>query len=61
MHPMITNEEYMFWYTSITRQIITPNPEQVLPLGFTELNLGPSGYSMTLLDKPSLIIVLDWE
>jgi hypothetical protein len=29
MHHVITKDEYMIWYMDITRQVITPYPEQV--------------------------------
>jgi hypothetical protein len=34
MHHVITNEMYMVLYMSITRQIITPDPEQHPPPGY---------------------------
>jgi hypothetical protein len=31
MYHVITDEKYMIWYTSITRRVITLDPEQVPP------------------------------
>jgi hypothetical protein len=36
MHNVIIGEEYMIWYMSIARRIITQDPEKVPPLGYMQ-------------------------
>jgi hypothetical protein len=33
---MITDVEYLIWYMDITCQVISSNPEQVLPPGYMQ-------------------------
>jgi hypothetical protein len=34
MYHVITDKEYLIWYMSITRKIITPDPKHVPLLGY---------------------------